>query len=98
MERNKLLGATWQVEHGDIPAEYFVWLDESSIDDHTNQCTNGWAVSGHACGCHAMFIWGQWYSVLPALMSKGYIALDIFEGSVNKGRFIHFLEEQLVCV
>jgi transposase len=36
--------------------------------------------------------------VLPALTSEGYITLDIFEGSINKERFIHFLEEQLVRV
>ena len=98
MERNELLRATWQAEYGDIPADYFVWLDESSVDDHTNQRADGWAVSGCACVRHATFIRGQRYSVLPALTSKGYIALDIFEGSVNKERFIRFLEEQLVCV
>ena len=43
MERNELLHATWQAEYGDIPADYFVWLDESSVDDHTNQRTHGWA-------------------------------------------------------
>ena len=32
-ERNELLRATWQAEYGDIPAKYFVWLDESSVDD-----------------------------------------------------------------
>jgi transposase len=96
-ERNELLRATWQAEYGDIPAEYFVWLDESSVDDRTNQRTNGWATSGRACVRRATFIRGQRYSVLPALTSEGYIALDIFEGSVNKERFIRFLEEQLVC-
>ena len=50
------------------------------------------------CVCHVTFIWGQLYLVLPALTSEGYIALDIFESSVNKERFIHFLEEQLVHV
>ena len=50
-----------------------------------------------ACVRRATFIRGQRYSVLPALTSEGYIALDIFEGSVNKERFIRFLEEQLVC-
>ncbi|KAF6753832.1 hypothetical protein DFP72DRAFT_747838, partial [Ephemerocybe angulata] len=28
-ERNELLRSTWQAAHGDIPAEYFVWLDEA---------------------------------------------------------------------
>ncbi|KAF9045624.1 hypothetical protein BJ165DRAFT_1317214, partial [Panaeolus papilionaceus] len=35
-ERNELLQAIWQAEHGDIPAEYCVWLDEASVDDKTN--------------------------------------------------------------
>ncbi|KAJ8580170.1 hypothetical protein M405DRAFT_695166, partial [Rhizopogon salebrosus TDB-379] len=40
-ERNELLRATWQAQYGDIPAEYFVWLDESSVDNKTNQRTEG---------------------------------------------------------
>jgi hypothetical protein len=56
LERNELLCATWQAKYGDIPADYFVWLDESSVDDHTNQCTQGWAALGHACVHHATFI------------------------------------------
>jgi hypothetical protein len=48
-ERNELLRATWQAQYGDIPAEYFVWLDESSVDDKTNQCMEGWAPLGLAC-------------------------------------------------
>jgi hypothetical protein len=85
------------LDRQNIPAKYFVWLDESSVDDHTNQRTNGWAMSSCACVHWATFIRGQQYSVLTALTSEGYITLDIFEGSVNKERFIYFLEEQLVC-
>ena len=48
-EWNEMLRATWQAEYGDIPAEYFVWLDESSVDDKTNQHTGGWAPLGRAC-------------------------------------------------
>jgi len=95
MERNELLRATWQAEYGDIPADYFVWLDESSVDDRTNQRTHGWAVLGRACVRRATFIRGQRYSILPALTSDGIVALDIFEGSVNKEKFIRFLKEDL---
>jgi hypothetical protein len=90
LERNKLLRATWQAEYGDIPADYFVWLDKLSVDDHTNQCTDGWAAIGHACVCHATFIRGQPYSILPALTSDGIVALDIFKGSMNKEKLIRF--------
>ena len=48
-EWNEMLRATWQAEYGDVPAEYFVWLDESSVDDKTNQHTGGWAPLGRAC-------------------------------------------------
>ena len=96
LERNELLRATWQAEYGDIPAKYFVWLDKSSVDDKTNQRNQGWADLGRACVRRATFIRGQRYSVLPAFTADGFIALDIFEGSVNKDRFIRFLNEELV--
>ena len=51
---------------------------------------------GRPCVCHAAFVRGQQYSILPALTWEGMIALDIFEGSVNKEHFIQFLNEQLV--
>ena len=86
------------MEYGDIPAEYFVWLDELSVDDKTNQRTDGWAPLGHPCVHRATFIREQRYSVLPALTCEGIIALDIFEGSVNKERFMQFLNKDLVCL
>jgi hypothetical protein len=98
LERNELLRATWQAEHGDIPAEYCVWIDEASVDDKTNQRDRGWSPIGLACVCRETFIRGQRFSVLPALTSEGIVALDIFEGSVNKERFIEFIKEQVVCI
>ncbi|KAJ7870010.1 hypothetical protein B0H13DRAFT_1513247, partial [Mycena leptocephala] len=41
VERNERLRATWQAAHGDIPMEYFVWLDEASVDNRTHQRTSG---------------------------------------------------------
>ena len=96
-ERNKLLRATWQAANGEFPMEYFVWLDEASVDDRTNQRDGGWAALGRACVRRAAFLRGQRFSVLPALTCDGIIAMDIFEGAVNKERFVQFLEQQLVC-
>jgi len=95
-ERDELLRATWQAAYADIPAEYCVWLDESSVDNRTNQRRSGWAEVGRACVRRDLFIRGQRFSVLPAFTCDGYIALDIFEGSVNKDKFISFLTEQVV--
>ena len=91
IERNELLCATWQAEYGDIPMEYFVWLDESAVDDKTNQRTDGWSPLGRVCVRRDAFIRGQRFSILPALTVDGIIALDIFEGSVNKVKFSSFL-------
>ncbi|TDL24672.1 hypothetical protein BD410DRAFT_719484, partial [Rickenella mellea] len=35
------------------------------------------------------------YSILPALSLDGIIAVDLFEGSVNRERFVHFLRDHL---
>ncbi|KAI9059853.1 hypothetical protein FKP32DRAFT_1578970 [Trametes sanguinea] len=50
---------------------------------------------GQACVRRTTFLRGQRYSVLPALSVDGIIALDIFEGSVNKERFISFVQNDL---
>ena len=97
LERNELLHAMWQAECGNIHMDYFVWLYKSGVDDHMNQHTRGWAALDHACIHYATFIQGQCYSILPALTLDGIIVLDIFEGSINKEKFIWFLKEDLVC-
>ncbi|KAG2046390.1 hypothetical protein BDR06DRAFT_899351, partial [Suillus hirtellus] len=56
----------------------------------------GWAPIGRACVRQQTFIRGQQFSVLPALSVDGIVALDIFEGSVNKELFINFLPDQIV--
>lgn len=96
LEQNEMLRAVWQAAHGDIPLEYIVWIDESAVDDRTNQRRMGWAEVGRACVQRATFLRGQRYSVLPALTCDGIIALDLFEGSVTKERFLEFLHQQLV--
>lgn len=97
-ERNELLRAIWQGKYGHIPAEYFVWLDEASVDDTTYLRRRGWAGMGVACVSRDTFIRGQRYSVLPALTYEGIISLNIFEGSVNKNRFISFIRQDVVSL
>jgi hypothetical protein len=96
LERDEVVHATWLAEYGDIPVESCLWLDESSVDDRTNQRRNGWAPLGRACVRRETFIRGRRFSVLPALSVDGIVALDIFEGSVTKEWFITFLKDQIV--
>lgn len=95
-ERNEELRATWRVANGHFPLDHYVWLDESAVDELTCQRRRGWARRGVRPVVRHTFIRGTRYSVLPALWAGGVFALDIFEGSVNKERFIRFLRDQVV--
>lgn len=97
-ERDDMLRAIWQFEIGQYDAHQLVFLDESAVDDQTGYRTRGRAPIGRACVCRTTFLRGVKYSILPALSLDGIIALDIFEGSVNRERFIQFLREQVVCL
>ncbi|TFK62728.1 hypothetical protein BDN72DRAFT_748698, partial [Pluteus cervinus] len=35
------------------------------------------------------------YSILPALTTEGIVALEIFEGSVTKDRFLTFIQDHI---
>ena len=74
-----------------------MFVDESAVDNRTVQRSSGWSLVGGRSTSHCAFFRGKRYSILPALSTDVIIALDIFEGSVNKERFLQFLQEQVVC-
>jgi transposase len=96
LERDELLRATWLADNGIAKPEELVFLDEAGVDDHTGGRTRGWSAVGSPCVMRAAFFRGQKYSILPALDCNGVMALDIFEGAINKERFISFLRNQVV--
>jgi transposase len=98
LERNEHLRAVWQGVMGKFEPHQLVFIDESGVDDQTNVRRNGWAMMGQACVRRTSFLRGTKYSVLPALSINGILTLDIFEGSVNRERFIGFLDRNLVCL
>ncbi|PPQ98650.1 hypothetical protein CVT24_004148 [Panaeolus cyanescens] len=71
----------------------FVFLDESAVDNKTVQRSQGWSTAGSPCVWHMTFLRGTRYSILPALTIDRIIALDIFEGSITKEKFLSFLRE-----
>ena len=96
LEQNQRVRDAWIAKYGDIPADWCLWLDEASVDDRTNVRNMGYAQLGRACVRREAFLRGQRYSILPALSASGVVALDIFEGSVTRERFVDFLETQVV--
>ena len=98
LEGDKRVRACWEIETAQyVDPDCFVFIDESHIDQKTAQRRYGWAPIGLPPVDRSTFLKGVRHSILPALATDGIIALDIFEGSVNKEKFMIFLRDQVVC-
>lgn len=96
-ERNNSVRVLWELQMAQYTdPDSFVFLDESAVDGLTGLRANGWSPSNIRAVERSTCFRGVHHSILPALTSQGIIALEIFEGSVNKGRFIRFLYENIV--
>ncbi|QRV80718.1 DDE superfamily endonuclease [Ceratobasidium sp. AG-Ba] len=97
-ERDELLRAIWQAEWGAYDPELFVWLDESGVDDTATFRFAGWAPAGHSYIQHDLVFRGIRYTLLPALTTDGIVALEMFEGTVDRERFWNFIREQIAPI
>ena len=96
-ERNKDVRLLWELDMAQyVDPEMFVFLDESAVDNRTVWRESGWAAAGTPAVERSTFLRGVRHSILPALTSQGMLALEIFEGSVNKERFTRFIRENIV--
>jgi len=97
-ERNENVRMLWELDMAQYSdPEMFVFLDESAVDNRTVRRASGWAAAGTPAVERSTFLRGIRHSILPALTSHGMLALEIFEGSVNKECFIRFICEDIVC-
>lgn len=97
-ERNEDVRLLWELDMAQYTdPEMFVFLDESAVDGGTVRRASGWSAAGTPAVERSTFLRGVRHSILPALTSQGILALEIFEGSVNKERFIRFIREDIVC-
>ncbi|QRV90661.1 DDE superfamily endonuclease [Ceratobasidium sp. AG-Ba] len=94
-ERDELQRAIWKAEWGAYDPALFAWLDESGVDNTNTLRLAGWAPQGQHCVQRDFFFRGIRYSVLPMLTVDGIVAVDIFEGTVNRERFLTFVREQV---
>lgn len=98
-ERDEDLRLLWRLDIAQYEdPEMFVFLDESAVDNHTVARTHGWSAEGLPCVKRGTFLRGTRFSILPALSLGGILALEIFEGSVTKERFLSFLREYIVSL
>jgi transposase len=97
IERSESIRVLWEMQMAQYSdPDLFVFLDESAVDGRTGLRANGWAPSNIRAVERSTILRGVRHSILPALTSRGMIALEIFEGSVTKDCFLRFLRENIV--
>ncbi|KAF9503359.1 hypothetical protein BS47DRAFT_1309906 [Hydnum rufescens UP504] len=74
-----------------------LFTDESSKDDKTVSWRWGYSRIGSRCYSHEPFVRGKHYTILPLLSIDGYLACEVFEGSVTGKMFEKFLLTHVVC-
>jgi len=98
-ERNEDVRLLWELDMAQYTdPEMFVFLDESAVDNRTVWRACGWSAASTPTVERSTFLRGVHHSILPALTSQGMLALEIFEGSVNKECFIRFIREEIVSL
>ena len=96
-EANERVRTCYQTETSKFTdPDYFVFIDESHIDRKTAHRSKGWSLIGVPPVERSTFLRGVRHSILPALTTEGIVALEIFEGSVNKAKFVQFLRDDVV--
>ena len=96
-QRDEELQTLWEAQMAEYTdPDLFVFLDESVVDQSTAEHLFGRSTISTHCVHRASFVRGIRHSILPALSCNGIIAMHIFEGSVNKERFLAFLRKQVV--
>src|SRR5579871_2240771 len=79
-----------------MKADQLVFLDESGINIKTGERTRGWSQKGQVIQYKVPGPRSENYSVLPVLTIDGYIACNIYQGSVNAEMFEEFVEHDLL--
>ena len=74
-----------------------VTVDETSKNELTWARRWGRAMSGERAELTGVFVRGDRYSIVAAITTDGYIAVDAIEGSYNTELFKNFSTEKVVC-
>lgn len=71
-------------------------MDESAKDERSLSRSYGYSLRNTPAQKKVVFIRGKRYTILPALTLDGFVAVDVFEGSCDKERFVDFILDQVV--
>ena len=97
LERNDIIRAHYLGIIGEhYTPNQLIFLDESAKDERSLSRLYGyspWNIHAHK---KVVFVQEKWYTILPAFMLKGFIAIDIFEEACDWKRFVDFMLDQMV--
>ncbi|QRV79972.1 DDE superfamily endonuclease [Ceratobasidium sp. AG-Ba] len=95
IERNEEERDAYCVRVAAIPANYLVFVDESSLDKRDLDREYGRSLQGEPVHQSAPFVRGDRNSMLPALSKKGILALEVVKGSFTADTFRNFIAKVL---
>ena len=97
MERNEIVRAHYLATIGEYyTRNQLIFLDESAKDERSLSRLYGYSPRNTPAQKKVVFIRGKRYTILPALTLDGFVAVDVFEESCDKKRFVDFVLNQVV--
>jgi hypothetical protein len=90
------LRARWMIKMSKWDPEDVVFLDETACTGRTPNRRWGWSSRGYACRVRRVNIKIKRWSILPAFLMDGYIAVEYFQGSFNTERFNVFVRNEVL--
>jgi len=73
-----------------------IFIDESAKDERSLSRLYGYSPRNIRTHKKVVFVRGKRYTILPALTLEGFVAVDIFEGSCDRKRFVDFILDKVV--
>ena len=97
VKRNEIVRVHYLATIGErYTRNQLIFLNESAKDERSLSRLYGYSLRNTRAQKKVVFIRGKRYTILPALTLDGFVALDVFEGSCDRERFVDFVLNQVV--
>ncbi len=98
-ERNKIMCAHYLTIIGEYyTSNQLIFLDKNAKDERSLSWLYGYSPHNIRTYKKVVFVCEKRYIILPALTLEGFVAIDIFEGSCDRKRFVNFVLNQVVYI
>ncbi len=91
-----MLRSEFILKISEFSSEQLIFIDETAKDERSLSRAYGYSVVNTRAKKSVVFVRGNRYTILPALILDGFIAAEIIEGSCNKEKFQTFIVNQVV--